>query len=165
MSDENGAEGTATGTEGTDNQQVEESVDDLKAKLAKYQDIAKTQEKRAKDNAAAAKRLAEIEEAQKSEAQKAADRVSKAEAEVATVPAKVAAALRDHLVELHQIDKDRAELFLTATDPDLMLKQVAGLIGESGKRKPNHVPREGNSPAETTSDLREFAHNLFNGGQ
>lgn len=127
---------------------------------------AREQEKRAKDNADAAKRLAEFEDAQKTEAEKAAERVTKAEAEVAGIPSKVAESLRTHLVDLHQIDKDDAELFLTATEPDLLLKQVTRLLGQSDKRKQNgnHVPREGNHPNLTGEQKTEaqFARNLFN---
>ena len=153
------AEATATGTEATTEQQQKpaETVDFWKQK-------AREQEKRAKDNAAAAKRLAEFEESQKTETEKAADRIAKAEAEVASVPAKVADALREHLVALHEIEQDDAELFLTATDPDLLLKQVTRLVGQSDKRKKtsNVVPREGNNPSSKAGgDEREFARNLF----
>lgn len=146
----------------TEQQQTEDTVDDLKAKLAKYQDIAKTQEKRAKENSAAAKRLAEIEESQKSEAQKAADKVAAAEAEVASVPAKVSEALKSHLVALHGIDNEDSELFLTATEPELLLKQVDRLVGSSGKRK-NHVPREGESKKPANTEEAAFVRELFGG--
>lgn len=151
---ENDVEAAATETEAE--QKPTETVDFWKQK-------AREQEKRAKDNAVAAKRLSELEESQKSEAEKVADRIAKAEAEVASVPAKVADALKAHLVELHQIDADDAELFLTATEPDLLLKQVSRLVGQQDKRKPkNYVPREGGNPSATeTSDMREFARNLF----
>lgn len=125
---------------------------------------AREQEKRAKDNADAAKRLAEIEESQKTEAEKAADRIAKAEAEVAGVPAKVSEALRAHLVDLHGIEADDAELFLTATEPELLLKQAKRLLERSDgqKKKGPHVPKQGN---DTTSpkpdDMREFTRDLF----
>lgn len=162
MSDTNGV--SETGTTEQNEQQAEDSVDDLKAKLAKYQDIAKTQEKRAKENSAAAKRLAEIEESQKSEAQKAADKVAAAEAEVASVPAKVSEALKSHLVALHGIDDEDAELFLTANDPELLLKQVARLVdGKGASRKKNHVPREGESQQPSDSEEAAFVRELFGG--
>lgn len=155
------AEAAATETEATKEQQAEtkptETVDFWKQK-------AREQEKRAKDNATAAQRLAEIEDAQKSESEKVADRIAKAEAEVASVPSKVADALREHLVALHEIDKDDAELFLTANDPDLLLKQVTRLVGQSDKRKKNgnHAPREGNNPSSGDGgDERAFARQLF----
>jgi len=156
------AEATATETEATTEQTNEqkptETVDFWKQK-------AREQEKRAKENASAAQRLAEIEDAKKSESEKVADRIAKAEAEVASVPSKVADALRAHLVGLHEIDQDDADLFLTANDPELLLKQVTRLVGQSDKRKKsgNHVPREGQSPSSAVSDERAFAQELFGG--
>ena len=149
------AEATATGTEATTEQQAEqkptETVDFWKQK-------AREQEKRAKENADAAKRLADLEDAQKSETEKAADRIAKAEAEAASVPTKVADALREHLVTLHEIDKDDAELFLTANDPELLLKQVTRLVGQSDKRKKQHiVPREGNTSQPKADERSAFA--------
>jgi len=132
-----------------------------------WRDQAREQEKRAKSNAAAAKKLAELEESQKTQAEKDADKVRKAEAEVASVPAKVAEALKEHLVALHKIDAEEAELFLTATDPEQLLKQVAALVAKSGKRKNNnYVPNEGNTTTAPEADggMREFARNLFGKG-
>lgn len=104
---------------------------------------AREQEKRAKDNAAAAKKLAELEDAQKSQSEKDADRISKAEAEAASVPQKVAEALKSHLVGLHKISDEDAELFLTATDPDLLLKQVGRLVAQT-PQNPLPNPQQGN---------------------
>lgn len=130
---------------------------------------AREQEKRAKENADAAKRLDELEQASKSDLEKANDRAAKAEAEVGTIPAKVADALRVHLVALHEISKDDAELFLTATDPELLVKQVNGLIGRAGaateaaRKNGNRVPREGTNPSAGEDDeMREFARSVFN---
>lgn len=156
------AEATATETEAPAEQEQQakptETVEFWKQK-------ARDQEKRAKENADAAKRLSEIEDAQKTETEKAAERIAKAEAEVASVPTKVADALREHLVTLHEIDQEDAELFLTATDPDLLLKQVTRLLGQSDKRKQhsNVVPREGNNPtpSEGAGTEREFVRKLF----
>lgn len=158
------AEATATETEATEqNEQPKpsETVDFWKQK-------AREQEKRAKENADAAKRLAEIEDSQKSEAEKAADRIAKAEAEVASVPTKVADDLRAHLVDLHKIDGEDAELFLTATEPELLLKQVTRLLARSDektasqKRQNNRVPNEGKTPTKAGNDEeREFVRGLF----
>jgi hypothetical protein len=125
------------------------------------------QKKAIKDLKAKAQRLDEIEEATKSESEKAADRIAKAEAEAASVPSKVADALRQHLVALHEIDKDDAELFLTAADPDLLLKQVTRLLARGDeqaaarKKNGNHVPREGNNPSSEGGEDREFVRQLF----
>jgi hypothetical protein len=129
----------------------------LQRERAKYADY--------KDVKAKASKLDEIEQANKSEIDKAMDRVTKAEAEVSTVPAKVADALRSHLVALHEIDADDAELFLTANDPDLLLKQVARLTGrKADQQKKNNVsPREGTTTTSVDGDERQFARNLFGG--
>lgn len=159
MSDQPSDDASATDADSADQPDAAkptETVDFWKQK-------AREQEKRAKDNAAAAKRLAEVEDSQKTEAEKVADRLAKADAEVATVPARVAAALRDHLVDLHKIDADDAELFLTANEPELLLKQVARLVGRESDRKkqPPRVPREGSTSQSVESDEREFARDLF----
>jgi hypothetical protein len=110
--------------------------------------------------------LTELEDAQKTDAEKTADRISKAEAEAASVPSKVSDALRTHLVALHGIEAEDAELFLTAQDPELLLKQVDRLVGQSGKRKTqgNVVPREGKTSSTAGSDdMRGFARQLFGG--
>ena len=167
MSEQN-ADVDATETESTEQQQGEqqqtETVETLQAKLAQYKEIASKQEKRAKENAAAAKRLSELEDAQKTDAEKAADRIAKAESEAAAVPSKVSEALRTHLVALHGIESEDADLFLTANDPELLLKQVDRLVGQSGKRKKsNFVPREGTSSTAGESDERSFARDFFSG--
>jgi hypothetical protein len=155
----------ATETEDTTDQQPKpsETVDFWKQK-------AREQEKRAKDNATAAQRLAAIEDAQKTEAEKTADRIAKADAEVASVPAKVADALKIHLVGLHKIDSEDAELFLTASEPDLLLKQVTRLLARSDeqtaaqKKNGNYVPREGNNPSADGGDERQVLRSLFADG-
>lgn len=111
-----------------------------------------------------AARLSEIEEAQKSDAEKFADRIAKAEAEALSVPAKVAEALKSHLVELHEISDEDADLFLTATEPETLLRQVTRLVGQTGKRKnTNKVPGEGATPSAADSDEATFARELLSG--
>jgi hypothetical protein len=134
--------------------------DRLKRERAKYADY--------KDVKAKASKLDEIEQANKSEIDKAMDRVAKAEAEVAQIPTRVADALREHLISLHTIPKDDAELFLTATDPELLLKQVDRLIARTTeaaserKKTGNHVPREGGQVSTPGGDSdAQFARQLF----
>lgn len=116
-----------------------------------------------KDARAKAAEYDKLVEANKSEAQKAQERITAAEAEVASIPAKVSAALRDHLVALHEINAEDAELFLTATDPELLLKQVSRLTGRESTRKKqgNHVPGEGTNPTAPKDEQREFVGKLF----
>ena len=138
-------------------------VKKLRDEAAKYRTEAKT-------NSEAAKRLAAIEDSQKTEAEKTAERIAKADAEVASVPAKVADALKTHLVALHKIDSEDAELFLTAPEPDLLLKQVTRLLARSDeqtaaqKKNGNYVPREGNNPSADGGDERQVLRSLFADG-
>jgi hypothetical protein len=130
-----------------------ETVDFWKSK-------AREQEKRAKDNADAAKRLSEIEDAQKSEAEKAAERIAKAESEVATVPQKVAESLRSHLIELHSIESDDAELFLTSNDPEVLVKQANRLLAQRTGQGPKPNPQQGN-PSEGRGGTLSAGRELY----
>lgn len=160
------AEAAATEAEATTEQTGQEGETKATETVDYWKSRSRENERKAKENAAAAKELAEIKESQKSEAEKASDRVTKAEAEVATIPAKVAEALRTHLVSLHGIDAEDAELFLTATEPELLLKQVDRLVGQSGKsRKQNRVPREGSNQTPAEDGMRAFTRQLFQGGE
>lgn len=164
MSEQN-ADVDATETEGTEQESEQQQEQQKPTETVEFwKTKAREQEKRAKDNAAAAKRLGELEDAQKTDAEKAADRIKKAEDEAASVPSKVSDALRTHLVALHGIESEDADLFLTANDPELLLKQVDRLVGQSGKRKKsNFVPREGTSSTAGESDERSFARDFFGG--
>lgn len=168
--DGSSTEGGSTSTADTDNftpiTSQEEFDKALKPRLererSKYGDYKDLKEKASKYD--------ELEQANKSEIEKATERVAKAEAEVATLPAKVAEALREHLVALHEISAEDAELFLTATDPELLVKQVNGLIGRAGaaneaaRKNGNWSPREGtNPPAGGDNNDAEFAASLLGG--
>lgn len=135
------------------NRIISERVAREKAKYADYGDL--------KGKAA---RLAEIEQANLSETEKTAARIAAADAAVAQVPAQVAGALRTHLIGLHEINAEDAELFLTATDPELLLKQVERLVGREADRKNKgpRVPREGHITTPGSDDpARSFANELF----
>lgn len=132
--------------------------DRLARERAKYADY--------KDLRAKAGKLDQLENAQKSEAEKVADRIAQADAEVAAVPAKVSDTLRAHLVDLHGIGDEDAELFLTANDPKTLVKQVNGLLRRSNdaRKGGNYVPREGATPTSATGgDEREVVSALFGG--
>ena len=139
MSDEE----TETVTEEQQEQQETEQEPKPTETVEFWKAKAREQEKRAKDNAAAAKRLQEIDDENKSVAEKAADRISKAEAAEAAIPQKVAESLKEHLVALHKISDEDSELFLTASEPALLLKQVARLVAQTGQG-PQPNPQQGN---------------------
>lgn len=158
MSDENTAEATATdaeaSTEQTDQPKPSETVDFWKQK-------AREQEKRAKENASAAQRLAEIEQSQKSEAEKSADRIKQLEGEAESARRD---ALRFKVASEFGIATERAELLLTGSDEETMRRQAEALKGESEQRKNegNRSPKEGAGATHPTgSEDREFARSLF----
>src|SRR5690606_9263553 len=123
---------------------VEPAQDDVdwKAEARKW-------EKRAKANAAAAKRLAEIEEAQKSEAEKAAERLAKAERAAAEAEAR---ALRRDIALEYKLSKDDAGLLDAVSDEDAMRRLAERLAGQAAERDSRvsshrvYVPAEGKNP-------------------
>lgn len=147
-------EATETGAEGTENDQEQpkptETVEFWKAK-------AREQEKRAKDNAAAAKRLAEFEEASKSETQKLAER---ADAEFNRANSAEAELLRYKVANEKNVPPN-AMKFLTGTtreEIEASAKDVLELLGDAGKpRAPKPDPNQGRATSEATSPAAEFA--------
>ena len=121
---------------------------------------AREQEKRAKENAEAAKRLAEIEDANKSEAQKAADRIAELERQAASATAE---ALRFKVASAHSISTEDAELFLTGTDEETLNKQAARLVERTPTpAAPRPDRSQGGKPTQAEGDqVSEFARNLF----
>ena len=152
------AEATATETEATTEQETEQKPTET---VEFWKQKAREQEKRAKDNAGAAKRLAEIEESQKSEADKTADRIKQLETEAENARRD---ALRFKVASEFGIASERAELLLTGSDEETMRRQAEALKGESDERKKqgNRVSREGHTSSTSGDDeVREFARGLF----
>lgn len=157
MSEQQTAEATATETEATQQTEAEqtkptETVDFWKAK-------AREQEKRAKENAEAAKRLGEIEESQKSEAQKAADRLRQLETER---DAAQRDALRFKVASKYGIGDEDADLFLTGSDEETLTKQAQRLAGREDERTKsnNTAPKEGTVPTVPADKKRDFVRSL-----
>lgn len=151
MSEQQAAEAAATETEVASNtEQVEtkptETVEFWKTK-------AREQEKRAKENATAATRLAEIEEAQRSEADKAAERLTKAEQRAIEAEAR---ALRREVALDHKLSKEDVELLDALTDEVAMRRFAERLANasEDARKTSNVSPREGKTPSNTTTDAR-----------
>ena len=121
---------------------------------------AREQEKRAKENAKAAERLAAIESESKTEAEKTAERIKSLEADAAAARVE---ALRFKVASQYGIDGERAELLLTGSDEETMTRQAKALKQESDERKKqgNRVPREGTNPQAKPDEMREFARELF----
>lgn len=155
---------TNTGTSdkgATDDATTTKETDDKSAEVDKWKAMARKHEAEAKANAGAAKRLAELEEANKSEAQKMADRAASAEAERDAARVEM---LRFRVAAKHGISEEDADLFLTGSDEETLTKQAKRLTDRETERKKsgNRVAREGQTSQSTATDqVREFTRNLF----
>lgn len=127
-------------------------VDKLRKESAKYRTEAKA-------NAEAAKRLAEIEESQKSEAQKAADRIAALEREASEARSE---ALRARVSTETGVPVD----LLHGDDEDAIRAAAKAAVEwqEARLKSGNRVPKEGTSTTSSPDgddDMREFTRNLF----
>lgn len=159
MSEQSSETSEQTPPEGTE-QQAEgktfdaDYVEKLRKEAAKYRTEAKA-------NSEAAKRLAEIEEASKTESQKNADRLAAAEREAND-------ARRDALrykiaTELRLSDEDAEALSADLSTEEGIRLVATRLAANTADRKKqgNHVAREGNTPSTPASDERETVNALF----
>lgn len=126
---------------------------------------ARKWEKLAKENKGAADKLTALEEAQKTEAQKLADRATKAEQTAATAQAE---ALRWRIAARNGISDEDAEIFLTGTTEESLTKQAerlvalrgtgqqaAAAVGPQGQRTPVEALRPGALPNPPEPTLAE----------
>lgn len=114
-----------------------------------------------KDLKAKAAKLDEIEEANKTELQKANDRIAATERERDTA---TATALRLRVAAKNGISDEDADLFLTGTDEATLTKQAERLAQRANDRQKsgNHVPREGNNQQPSgNNELADFTRQLF----
>lgn len=109
-------------------------------------------------------RLKEIEDRDKSEAQKANERAEAAEAALA---AKEAETLRLTVASKHGITGDYLDLLSGADEAELEAKaqKVASLIEsqQQASRKGPVIPTQGDTPNNATGGETEFARALFSG--
>lgn len=134
---------------------------DWKAEARKWEARAKESFAAAKANEDAAKRLAEIEESQKSETQKLQERISGLEAELAAAQTD---ATRSQIQARYGISEEDAALFLTATDSDGLEAQAKALAERINKQMKNGpvVLADRGKPSEGGSDaMRELAQRVF----
>lgn len=134
------------------NRIIGERVQRERAKFADYRDLK-----------AKASRLDEIEEANKSETQKLADAMAAAERDRDQARAE---ALRLRVATKHGISDEDADLFLTGADEATLTRQAERLAERAeGRKRTNHVPREGTTPTNNAaSDAQSFAQALFGSG-
>ena len=144
-----------------------EYVANLRKEAARYRTEAKA-------NSEAAKKLAEYEEAKKTEAERNADRLRAAEEDAANARRE---ALRFRIASKFKIDDEDADLFLTGSDEESITKQAERLVAREAtrraeadaaeaeaKRRGNHVPSEGTSPAASNANDLAFARDFFGAG-
>lgn len=128
--------------------------DRLKRERAKFADY--------KDVKAKAARLDQYEQANATEAEKAAKRIADLEAELSTTRLD---AMRRTIAAANGItDADDIDLFLTGSDEETLTKQAKRLADRTADRMKNgnYVPREGATSLPAKDDnLRQFARELF----
>lgn len=131
-------------------QKPTETVDFWKAK-------AREQEKRAKENADAVAELAKIKESQKSEAEKAADRLRELESEAASAKQEAA---RFKVAAKFAISDDFID-FLTGEDEEVLTEQakkLSKIAEDAGKpRAPKPDPNQGRAATLNASTADQFA--------
>ena len=133
------------------NKVIAERISRERAKFADYKDVK-----------AKADRLDSLEAANKSEAQKVAERIAALESENARIQSE---ALRSRIQAKHGISDEDADLFLTGTDEATLTRQAEALAGKAADRKKqsNVVPTEGKAtPPPAGDEMREFTRGLFN---
>jgi len=138
---------------GQEQPEVEET--DWKAEARKW-------EQRAKENRSAADELAAIKEAQKTDAERAAEALATAQAEAQKATAEL---LRYRTAATHGItDAEDIELFLTGTDEETLTRQAQALAARTaaaaGPRAPRPDPNQGRSGDSTVSTAEQFGATL-----
>lgn len=142
-------------TEASD-QQAEQVVDqgnpDETANLGdagkKALDRMKAERNEAKQQAATLQaQLDEFKRANESELDRAQREATEAKAEVEKLPSLVADQLRDHLAEIHNISAEQRELYLTSSDPSVLLKQAMGLVDRTPTGPRPDLTQGGNGTA------------------
>jgi hypothetical protein len=128
-----------------------EYVAKLRKEAAKYRTEAKA-------NAEAAKKLAEIEDASKTEQERQAARLAELEDEAKRARSE---ALRFKIASKFGVSDEDADLFLTGTDEETLTKQAERLAlrnEEAGKpRAPRPDPNQGRQSGGSASTADQFA--------
>jgi len=134
------------------NKVISERIQRERAKYADYKDVK-----------AKAAKLDEIENSNRTEAEKHQARVTELESELNAVRSE---SMRLRIASEHGItDADDIALFLTGTDEETLTKQAKRLSDRDADRKKNgnQVPREGATNTNVDSSERQLARDLFGG--
>ena len=131
------------------NKLISERIKRVEAKFGDYRDVK-----------AKAAKLDEIEQANQTEAEKTAKRISDLETELNNQRRD---SLRLTIASRHGItDADDIDLFLTGTDEETLTRQAKRLADREADRKTkgNNSPREGNNPTASDDPKRSFLRGL-----
>ena len=136
--------------------------DDLNAVIADRLKRERDKFKDYKDVKAKADRLDEIEQANKSELEKATEEITTTKAERDSARAE---ALRLRIAVEHGIGLEDADLFLTGTDEETLRAQAKRLVDREvdRKKKGNRVPGEGTGSPTASTPESALARALFSG--
>lgn len=153
MSDENGGKGqgfTPPATQEELNRIIADRVERARKPFADYDDL--------KSKAAEFDKLSE---SKKTSEDKAAERLTALEAELAKSRGE---AIKSRIQAKHGLSDEDADLFLTASDPDGLEAQAKALASKIIDRKKNGPIVDAQTGFETDTKLdpmREFSRNLF----
>lgn len=159
------AEVTATVTESNEPTQTQAEEQKPTETVDFWRQKAREQEKRAKENKAAADELSQLKEQQKTAEQKAAEREAAATQRAEEAEAR---ALRREVAldptgdgKSHPLSKEDAALLDDLSDEDAMRRFAARLAKDASKKPSTIAPNEGKTPSSTQSDdRREFVRRL-----
>lgn len=122
--------------ETTDTESQETTTPDLASELEKWKSLARKNEQRAKENATAAQKLAEIEDANKSELEKLSERAAAAEARAAQIEL---AATRNEIALEKGLTPSQAKRLVGATREELSA-DADELLADLKVSKPSTAP-------------------------
>lgn len=132
----------------------EPTLDELKAQVEHWKSFSRTHEKSAKENAEAARKLKEIEDQNKTELDKALERVNELELELNSSSQK---ALRASIIAEFALDPEDAAVLLTASDEEGLRAQAERLAAKAAPRTPkvtlNNSDLEGHSEPNSKAAL------------
>lgn len=136
---------------------------DLAAEVEKWKSLARKHEQASKTNETAAAELQRLQDSQKSEADRAAERAAQAETRLAELESRV---LRRDIALEHKLSSEDAAMLDAMTDETAMrnlAKRLAGASEGDRKKKSNVVPREGTTtPKPGEEPIRTLVRDLFN---
>jgi len=150
---------TSEAQENNDSQTVEPTIEDLRKELETWKGHARTWEDRAKANKNAADQIKAIEDANKTELEKALDQVAALQAELNSSKE---SALRSSIIAEFSLDPEDASVLLTASDEEGLRAQAERLAAKNTpkttKVSVNNADLEGHSEPNSRD---AFARKLF----